>query len=51
MSALTLLSDDESLFHSSVLEFARGEIAPHVREMDDTARIQPGLIEKLFALA
>ncbi len=50
MSALTLLSEDESLFHSSVLEFARGEIAPHVREMDETARIQPGLIEKLFAL-
>ena len=50
MSALTLLSEDESLFHSSVLEFARGEIAPYVREMDDTARLRPGLVEKLFAL-
>jgi alkylation response protein AidB-like acyl-CoA dehydrogenase len=50
MPALTLLSDDESLFLSSVLEFARREIAPHVREMDETAHIQPGLIEKLFAL-
>ncbi len=50
MSALTLLSDDESLFHSSVLEFARREIAPHVREMDATAHFVPGLLEKLFAL-
>lgn len=50
MSALTLLSDDESLFHSSVLEFARREIAPHVREMDDTAHFVPGLLEKLFDL-
>ena len=37
MSALTLLSDDELLFHASVLEFARREIAPHVRAMDDAA--------------
>ena len=50
MSALTLLSEDESLFHSSVLEFARREVAPHVREMDDTAHFVPGLIEKLFDL-
>ena len=50
MSALTLLSDDESLFHASVLEFARREIAPHVREMDDAAHFVPGLLDKLFAL-
>ncbi len=50
MSALTLLSDDESLFHASVLEFARREIAPHVREMDDSAHFVPGLLDKLFAL-
>ena len=50
MSALTLLSDDESLFHSSVLEFARREVGPHVRTMDDTAHFAPGLIEKLFDL-
>jgi len=50
MPALTLLSEDESLFHSSVLEFAHREVAPHVREMDDTAHFVPGLIEKLFDL-
>jgi alkylation response protein AidB-like acyl-CoA dehydrogenase len=50
MSALTLLSDDESLFHASVLEFARREIAPHVRAMDETAHFVPGLIAKLFDL-
>jgi alkylation response protein AidB-like acyl-CoA dehydrogenase len=50
MSALTVLSDDESLFFSSVLEFAQREIAPHVREMDDTAHFVPGLLDKLFGL-
>jgi alkylation response protein AidB-like acyl-CoA dehydrogenase len=50
MSALTLLSDDESLFHSSVLEFAKGEVAPHVRDMDETAVIPRALVDKLFAL-
>ena len=50
MPALTLLSEDESLFFSSVLEFARGEIAPHVREMDERARFPEGLVSKLFDL-
>lgn len=50
MAALTLLSDDESLFHASVLEFARREIAPSVREMDEAAHLAPGVLDKLFAL-
>ena len=50
MAALTLLSEDESLFHASVLEFARREIGPHVRAMDEAAQLAPGLLEKLFAL-
>ena len=50
MAALTLLSEDESLFHASVLEFARRDIAPHVRAMDEAAQLAPGLLEKLFAL-
>ena len=50
MPALTLLSEDESLFFSSVLEFARGEIAPHVREMDERARFPEVLVGKLFDL-
>jgi alkylation response protein AidB-like acyl-CoA dehydrogenase len=47
---LTVLSEDESLFFSSVLEFARGEIAPHVREMDEQAHLPDGLLPKLFDL-
>jgi alkylation response protein AidB-like acyl-CoA dehydrogenase len=47
---LTRLSADEQLFHDSVLEFARREIAPLVREMDDTANIPRALIDKLFDL-
>ena len=50
MSALTLLSDDEALFHASVLEFARREIAPLVREMDEQAHFPADLLPRLFAL-
>jgi alkylation response protein AidB-like acyl-CoA dehydrogenase len=50
MSALTLLSEDECLFHDSVLEFARREVAPHVREMDETAAMPRALVDKLFDL-
>ena len=44
------MSEDESLFHASVLEFARRDIGPHVRAMDEAAQLAPGLLEKLFAL-
>jgi alkylation response protein AidB-like acyl-CoA dehydrogenase len=47
---LTTLSEDERLFRDSVYEFADREIRPLVREMDEHAKIQPGLIAKLFDL-
>jgi alkylation response protein AidB-like acyl-CoA dehydrogenase len=47
---LTTLSEDERLFRQSVLEFAAREIRPHVREMDDHAKIPRTLIDKLFEL-
>jgi alkylation response protein AidB-like acyl-CoA dehydrogenase len=47
---LTWLAEDELLFRDSVLEFARREIAPLVREMDDHAAMPRDLIDKLFAL-
>jgi alkylation response protein AidB-like acyl-CoA dehydrogenase len=50
VTPLTVLSDDESLFFQSVLEFAAREIAPHVREMDEQAKFPPELIRKLFDL-
>jgi alkylation response protein AidB-like acyl-CoA dehydrogenase len=50
VQALTSLSDDERLFRESVLDFARKEIAPLVRQMDDDALFAPSLIPKLFEL-
>ena len=50
MSALTDLSEDETLFQASVLEFARREIAPLSRDMDEAAAFADGLVPKLFAL-
>jgi alkylation response protein AidB-like acyl-CoA dehydrogenase len=50
VTPLTVLSDDESLFFQSVLEFAAREIAPHAREMDEQAKFPPELIRKLFDL-
>src|SRR3954464_2781897 len=48
--ALTTLSEDERLFRDSVYEFASREIRPLVREMDEHAKLNPALIEKLFDL-
>jgi alkylation response protein AidB-like acyl-CoA dehydrogenase len=48
--ALSTLSDDERLFHDSVLDFAFQEIRPLVRQMDDQAALAPGLLTRLFEL-
>jgi alkylation response protein AidB-like acyl-CoA dehydrogenase len=48
--ALTTLSEDETLFRDSVYEFADREIRPHVREMDEHAKIPRSLLDKLFDL-
>jgi len=45
---LSILSEDESLFFNSVVEFAESEIAPHVREMDQAGELRPDVIRKLF---
>jgi alkylation response protein AidB-like acyl-CoA dehydrogenase len=49
-SPLTTLAEDEQLFYDSVYEFADREIRPHVREMDEEARIPRPLIDRLFEL-
>jgi alkylation response protein AidB-like acyl-CoA dehydrogenase len=48
--ALSTLSDDERLFHDSVLDFASQEIRPRVREMDERAALDPALLTRLFDL-
>ncbi len=45
-----MLSDDEQLFYDTVLEFARREVAPLVRELDEAAHMPRTLVDKLFAL-
>ena len=50
MRALTVLSEDETLFRNSVYEFADREIRPLVREMDEAAVMPRALIDKLVAL-
>ena len=47
---LSHLSDDEQLLRDSVGAFAKAEIAPRIRDMDDRAAIPRDLIDQLFEL-
>jgi butyryl-CoA dehydrogenase/short/branched chain acyl-CoA dehydrogenase len=47
---LTDLSEEERMFQSAVREFARGEIAPYVREMDESGVFRKDLLTKLFEM-
>ncbi|MDE3163137.1 MAG: acyl-CoA dehydrogenase [Acidobacteriota bacterium] len=49
-SPLTSLSEEEHLFYSTVLDFARQTIAPVVRTMDDTQQFDPSILRQLFEL-
>lgn len=48
--ALTILSEDERLFRTSIREFAEEQIRPQVSVMDKDGRISPELIRQLFDL-
>jgi butyryl-CoA dehydrogenase/short/branched chain acyl-CoA dehydrogenase len=50
MPALTQLSPDEQLFRSTVRDFARTEITPLVRSMDEEQHFDPALLRKLHEL-
>jgi len=50
MSALTELRDEEQLFFDTVLAFARDRVGPKVRQMDESARLEPALVRELFDL-
>jgi alkylation response protein AidB-like acyl-CoA dehydrogenase len=47
---LTVLSEDEEMFRSSVREFAEGELRPRVEEMEEHAKLDPDLIKQCFDL-
>ena len=49
-SPLTHLSEEESLFYSTVRKFANETIAPLVRTMDDEQKMAPALVKQLFEL-
>jgi alkylation response protein AidB-like acyl-CoA dehydrogenase len=49
-SPLTQLSEEERMFQSTVRRFAREQIAPHVREMDEAAVFRKDIIRQFFEL-
>jgi len=48
--ALTQLGEDERMFRDTVRSFAAKEIAPHVRQMDESQQMNAGLLRQLFSL-
>jgi alkylation response protein AidB-like acyl-CoA dehydrogenase len=48
--ALTDLTEQERMFQEAVRDFASAEIAPQVRQMDEAAKMDPGLIGQLFEM-
>jgi butyryl-CoA dehydrogenase/short/branched chain acyl-CoA dehydrogenase len=47
---LTALSEEEKLFQSTVRKFAREEIRPYVREMDEAGVFRKDLLQQFFAM-
>src|SRR4051794_4531099 len=47
---LTALSEDERLFQQTVRKFAREEIRPHVRAMDEAGVFRKEIIKQFFEL-
>ncbi len=47
---LTQLSEEETLFRDSVLDFAKKRVAPLVSEMDEKGALDPSLLPPLFEL-
>ena len=47
---VTQLSEEETLFRDSVRQFARDDVAPLVRRMDEDQQMDAALVRKLFAL-
>jgi len=50
MTPLTLLAEDESMFRDTCRSFAEQRIKPHVRRMDEDAKLEASLIPELFEL-
>src|SRR4051794_20167454 len=48
--ALTALSEEERLFQSTVRKFARDDIRPYVREMDEACLFRKDIIRQFFEM-
>lgn len=48
--ALSILTEEESMFRDAVREFAETEVRPHVQEMDEAAKFRPEIIAKFFEM-
>ena len=48
--ALTVLSEEESMFRDAVRDFAEGEVRPRVAAMEEAGRYDEDLIPKLFEM-
>ena len=49
-SALTLLSEEETMFRDAVAAFADEEVSPRSADMEKAGRIDPALLPKYFEL-
>jgi len=47
---LTVLNEEERFFQSTVRKFAREQIRPYVREMDEAAKFRPEIIRQFFEM-
>ena len=47
---VTVLSEEEQFFRDTVRKFARNEIAPHVRDMDETGVFRKDVLRQFFEL-
>jgi len=47
---LTALSEDEKFFQSTVRKFAREQIRPYVREMDEAGVFRKDIIKQFFEM-
>jgi butyryl-CoA dehydrogenase/short/branched chain acyl-CoA dehydrogenase len=47
---LTVLTDEEKMFQSTIRKFARERIGPHVRAMDEAGAFREDLLHEMFEL-
>ncbi|MEP7363505.1 MAG: acyl-CoA dehydrogenase [Acidobacteriota bacterium] len=47
---LTLLNEEERMFRDAVGQFAREQIRPHVRAMDEESKFRPEILRQMFEL-